>query len=177
MTVGTKVLSSLKQERIVRYAKRVSTVLLISVIVVFDEFIVKNAVTTRWLPLLGLVLGICFACLGFLVLTFIRRRCTECGKRIVFDNIREKTVLILGFSLLIFGGLVIVLNNSMALVFNIHWLHTWGSILGTSIVGISIWMVVLFSDFFKGDRKLRTMGLFFSGLLFVEIFLKIGVGW
>ena len=70
-----------------------------------------------------------------------------------------------------------VLNNSMALVFNINWLHIWGSILGTSMVCIGIWMFALFAELFKGDRKLRTMGLFLSGLLFVEIFLKFGGWW
>lgn len=177
MTIVTNALSSLKQDRIVQYAKTLSTVLLISAIVVFDEVIIAETVATRWIPLLGLVLGICFACLGFFVLVIIRRRCTECGKRIVSDNIREKTVLISGFSLLVFGALVMVLNNSMALVLNIHWLHIWGSILGTSMVCIGIWMFALFAELFKGDRKLRTMGLFLSGLLFVEIFLKFGGWW
>ena len=177
MTIATKVLSSLKQDRIVQYAKTLSTVLLISVIVVFDEFIIAKTVATRWIPLLGLVLGICFACLGFLVLAFIRRRCTECGKRIVSDNIRENTVQISGFSLYVFGGLVMVLNNSLALVFNIHWLHIWGSVLGTSMVCIGGWTFALFGELFKGDRKLRTMSIFLSGLLFVEIFFRFGGWW
>lgn len=177
MTAGTKVLSNLKQLKIVRFAKGLSTVLLLSVIVAFDNFIAEKFVVTRWLPFLGLVLGICFACLCFLLLTIIRRRCTKCGKRIVSDNMREETFMISGSALLIFGGFGIVLNNSIALVLNVHWLHAWGSTLGTGMACIGIWMISLSGELFKGDRKLRLMGLFLSGLLLVEIILKFGVVW
>lgn len=177
MTAGTNVFGNLKQLKIVGFAKGLSTVLLVSVIVVFDNFIVEKYVITRWLPFLGLVLGICIACLCFLLLAIIRRRCTKCGKRIKSDSMREKTVIISGFSLLLFGALIMLLKNSMALVFNISVLHAWGSILGTSMVCIGIWMISLFVELVKGDRKLRSMGLFLSGLLFVEIFLKFAVGW
>ncbi len=176
VTTGTKVLSSMKQERIVSYAKRASTVLLIFAIVVFDDLIVVDAVTSRWLPILGLVLGICFACLGFVVLAFIRRRCKECGKRIILDSIREKTVLISGFSLLLSGVLIVALNNSMALVFNIHWLDTWGLILGQSLACIGIWFGALFSELFAGDRKLHKSGFLMSGLLLVFVILELGFG-
>ncbi len=176
MTTSAEVLGSLKQEKIVRFAKRLSTVLLVSVIVVFDDFIVAN-ITTRWhYSLLGVGLGICFACLGFLVLAFVKRRCAKCGERIIPDSIREKVVLITGFSLLTFGGLIVILNNSLALVFNVHWLHTWGLILGQSLACIGIWLGALFSDRFAGDRNLRKAGFFMSSLLLVFVILKLGFG-
>ena len=92
---------------------------------------------------------------------------------------REKIAGVSGLSLLIAGGVIVTLNNSIALVFNVQWLYaSWGSIVfGLGLVFLGYWTLTLFSELFKGDHKWKFIGIFFHSLLLAGVIFKFGFGW
>lgn len=158
-------------------AKELPLVLLILALIGADSYIIGQEVSARWLPVLGLVLGIGLAYFGFKAITFLRsvtRHCPACGKGIITDSKEEKIVLILGMLLLLIGLVLVCINNSIALIFGVHWLHSWGPFLGLIVVCIGWWMLTLFSGMFKSEGKPRLVGFILSGVLLIEVLLKFG---
>ena len=177
MNAVMRILRSTKQEKVAWIGKQLPIILATVAFITLDDFIIGQNVSARWLPILGLTLGVSLACIGFCEIAFIRKRCTACGKRIFISEGQEKIVLISGRSLFLLGVVLVLLNNSIALVFNIHWLHTLGHVLGLSLACIGIWLLALHCERYKGDRQWQRTGFIFSSLLFVEVLFKFGFGW
>ena len=177
MNAITGNLGSTKQEKFAWLAKQLPLIFITIALVIFDVFIIGQGVSDHWLPILGLALGIGLACLGFGEITFLRKRCAACEKRIITDEKLGKIVLISGRLLSLLGAALVVLENSIALVFNIHWLQTFGDALGLSLLCIGTWMLILFTERYKDDRKWRRMGFLFCSLLLVEALFTFGFGW
>ena len=86
-----------KQGKITWVAKKLLTTLLLILAVVLvttvDYLIIGQSVSARWLPLVGLVLGVGLACLIFREITFLRnlgRRSPADGKGIGTDKEKKK---------------------------------------------------------------------------------------
>lgn len=92
---------------------------------------------------------------------------------------QEKIAWITGLSLLLAGGVIVILNNSIALVFNVQSLYaSWSAIVfGLGLICIGYWTLTLFSELCKDDRKWKFMGLFFHSLLIAAVIFKFGFGW
>ena len=172
MNAVTGILRSTKQEKIVWVRKQLPTILI--VLLITADNMVTHSISGHWVPILGFVLGASLMCFGFFqvfpLFSEIRIKEVTGGKKIVWIS---------GLSLLILGGVIVSLNNSIALVFNIQWLHAWwGSIVfGLGLICIGYWTLTPFSELFKGDRKWKFIGIFFHSLLLVGIIFKFGFGW
>lgn len=166
------VLRSSKQKKITWVRKQLPIILII--LLVTADNMVTHSISGHWVPILGFALGACLMCFGFFQVfpLFSEIRIKE-----VID--REKIAWISGISLLIAGGVIVTFNNSIALVFNVQWLHAWwGSIVfGLGLICIGYWTLTLFSELFKGERKWKLIGFFFHSLLLAGVIFKFGFGW
>ena len=172
MNAVTGILRSTKQEKIKWIGKKLPTILIILLITV--DNMVTHSINGHWVPILGFVLGASLMCFGFFQVfpLFSEIRTKEVAGR-------EKIAWISGLSLLIVGGVIITLNDSLALVFNVEWLHAWGGsfVFGLGLICLGYWTVTLCSELFKGDRKWKFIGVFFHSLLLVGLLFKFGLGW
>ena len=166
------ILRSTKQKKIAWVRKQLPTILI--VLLITADNMVTHSISGHWVPILGFVLGASLMCFGFLQVFPLLREI-----RIKEVAGREKIAWISGLSLLISGGVIVILNNSIALVFNVQWLYaSWGSIVfGLGLICVGYWTLTLFSEFIKGDRKWKFMGIFFHSLLLVGVIFKFGFGW
>ena len=166
------ILRSTKQKKIAWVRKQLPTILI--VLLITADNMVTHSISGHWVPILGFALGASLMCFGFLQVFPLLREI-----RIKEVAGREKIAWISGLALLISGGVIVILNNSIALVFNIQWLYaSWGSIVfGLGLICVGYWTLTLFSDFTKGDRKWKFMGLFFHSLLLAGVIFKFGFGW
>ena len=166
------ILRSTKQKKIAWVRKQLPSILIILLIVA--DNMVTNSISGHWVSILGFVLGASLMCFGFFQVfpLFREIRTKEVGGR-------ERIAWISGLSLLILGGVIVILNNSIALVFNVQWLYaSWGAIVfGLVLICLGYWTLTLFSELFKGDRKWKFMGIFFHSLLLVGVIFKFGFGW
>lgn len=172
MNAVTGILRSTKQEKIAWIGRKLPIILII--LLIAADNMVAYSISGHWVPILGFVLGASLMCLGFFQVFPLFREIRI--KEIVG---REKIAWVFGFSLLIAGGVIVTLNNSIALVFNVQGLYaSWGSIVfGLGLICIGYWTLTLFSELFKGDRKWKFMGIFFHSLLLVGVIFKFGFGW
>ena len=172
MNAVTGILRSTKQEKITWIGKKLPIILIILLITV--DNMVTHSINGHWVPILGFVLGASLMCFGFFQVfpLFSEIRIKEVAGR-------EKIAWIFGLSLLIAGGVIVTLNNSIALVFNVQWLYaSWGSIvLGSGLICLGYWTLTLFSALFKGDHKWKFIGAFFHSLLLIGLLFKFGLGW
>ena len=166
-----------KQGKITWVTKKLLTTLLMILIVglvtTADYLIIGQSVSARWLPLVGLVLGVGLTCLVFREIIFLRdlrRHSPADGKEIGTDKDKKKIVLLSRRWAFFLGLVFIGVPNSIALVFNAHWLHTSGFTLGLSLVCIGWWMSTLFWEQFKGDWMWWLLGLLFHVSVFVNLF-------
>ena len=170
MNAVTGILRSTKQEKITWIGKKLPAILIILLITV--DNMVPHSINGHWVPILGFVLGASLMCFGFFQVfpVFSEIRIKEVAGR-------EKIAWISGLSLLIAGGVIVTLNNSIALIFNVQWLYaSWGSIVfGSGLICLGYWTLTLFSELFKGDRKWKFIGVFFHSLLLVGLLFKIRV--
>lgn len=166
------ILRSTKQEKIAWVRKQLPIILI--VLLITADNMVTHSISGHWVPILGFVLGASLMCFGFFqvfpLFREIRIKEAAGGKKITWIS---------GLSLLIAGGVIVSLNNSIALVFNVQWLHAWwGSIVfGLGLICIGYWTLTPFSELFKGDRKWKFMGIFFHSLLLIGVIFKFGFGW
>ena len=166
-----------KQGKITWVAKKLLTTLLlilaVALVTTVDYFIIGQSVSARWLPLVGLVLGVGLACLVFREITFLRdlrKHSPADGKGIGTDKEKKKIVLISRRWAFFLALVFFCVPNSIALVFNVHWLHTFGLGLGLSFMCIGWWMSTLFWEQFKGDWMWWLLGLLFHISVFVNLF-------
>ena len=172
MNAVTGILRSTKQEKIAWVRKQLPTILIILLIIA--DNMVTNSISGHWVSILGFVLGASLMGFGFFQVFPLFREI-----RIKEVAGREKIAWISGISLLIAGGVIVILNNSIALVFNVQWLYaSWGSIVfGSGLICLGYWTLTLFSELFKDDHKWKFMGVFFHSLLLVSVIFKFGFGW
>ena len=166
-----------KHGKITWVAKKLLTILLMMLIVVLvttvDYLIIGQSVSARWFPLVGLVLGIGLTCLVLREITFLRnlrRHSSADGQENVIDKEQKKFVLLSRRWSFFLGLVFIGVPNSIALVFKVHWLHTFGLSLGLSFVCIGWWMSTLFWEQFKGDWMWWLVGLLFHISVLVTLF-------
>ena len=166
MSTATQSLKNTKQERIAWFIKQLPIVLIIMLASVGDSIV--QSVSVRWLPVMGFVLGVSLAGIGFWL--FGKISVTKATKQ-------EKIAFISGISLLITGAVIMTLNNLVATIFNVQWLHDlWGSLIfGSTLACLGHW--VLFSELFKRDRIWKFMGVFLHSILFAGLLFKFGFGW
>ncbi|MCY4552064.1 MAG: hypothetical protein OXC79_00205 [Candidatus Poribacteria bacterium] len=166
------ILRSTKQKKIAWVEKQLPIILII--LLVTADNMVTHSISGHWVPILGFVLGAGLMCFGFFQVfpLFSEIRIKEVVGR-------EKIAWISGILLLIAGGVVVTLNNSIALIFKVQWLYaSWGSIvLGSGLICLGYWTLTLFSELFKGNHKWKFIGIFFHSLLLVELLFKFGLGW
>ena len=166
------ILRSTKQKKIAWIGKQLPIILI--VLLITADNMVTHSISGHWVPILGFVLGASLMCFGFFQVfpLFSEIRIKEVAGR-------EKIIWISGLSLLIAGGVIVTLNNSIALVFNVQWLYaSWGAIVfGLGLICLGYWTLTLFSELFKDDRKWKFMGIFFHSLLLAGIIFKFGFGW
>ena len=177
MSAFMETLGITKHGKITWVAQKLLTVLLMILIVGFvttaDYLIIGQSVSDRWLPLVGLVLGVGLTCLVFREITFLRdlrRRSPTDGKGSGTNKEKKKIVLVSRRWAFLLGLVFIGVPNSIALVSNLHWLHTFGLSLGLSFVCIGWWMTTLFWEQFKGDWMWWFVGLSFHISVFVNLF-------
>lgn len=166
MSTVTQSLKNTKQERIAWFIKQLPIVLIIMLASVGDSIV--QSVSVHWLPVMGFVLGVGLAGIGFWL--FGKISVTKATKQ-------EKIAFISGISLLITGAVIMTLNNLVATIFNVQWLHDlWGSlILGSTLACLGHW--ALFTELFKRDRIWKFMGIFLHSILFAGLLFKFGFGW
>ena len=166
MSTVTQSLKNTKQERIAWFIKQLPIVLIIILASVGDSMV--QSVSVHWLPVMGFVLGAGVAGIGFWLFKKIGVRK---GTR------QEKVAWISGLSLSIIGVGILTLNNSVATIFNVQWLHdSWGALIfGLVLACLGYW--TLFIKLFKRDRIEKFMGIFLHILLFAGLFFKFGLGW
>lgn len=166
------ILRSTKQKKNAWVGKQLPIILII--VLVTADNMVTHSISGHWVPILGFVLGAGLMCFGFFQVfpLFSEIRIKEVVGR-------EKIAWISGILLLIAGGVVVTLNNSIALIFKVQWLYaSWGSIVfGSGLICLGYWMLTLFSELFKGNHKWKFIGIFFHSLLLVELLFKFGLGW
>ena len=167
MSTVTQSLKNTKQERIAWFIKQSLPIVLIIMLVSVGDSIVQS-VSVPWLPAMGFVLGVSLAGIGFWL--FGKISVTKATKQ-------EKIAFISGISLLTTGAVILTLNNSVATIFNVQWLHdSWGALIfGSTLACLGYWM--LFIKLFKRDRIEKFMGIFLHSLLFAGLFFKFGLGW
>lgn len=172
MNAVTGILRSTKQQKIAWVRKQLPTILII--LLITADNMVTHSISGHWVSIFGFVLGASLMCFGFFQVFPLFREI-----RIKDVAGREKIAWISGISLLIAGGVIVILNNSIALVFNVQWLYaSWGSIVfGSGLICLGYWTLTLFSELFKGDHKWKFMGVFFHSLLLVAVIFKFGFGW
>lgn len=172
MNAVTGILQSTKQEKIAWIRKQLPTILII--VLITADNMVTNSISGHWVSIFGFVLGASLMGFGFFQVFPLFREI-----RIKEVAGQEKIAWISGISLLIAGGVIVILNNSIALVFNVQWLYaSWGSIVfGSGLICLGYWTLTLFSELFKGDHKWKFMGGFFHSLLLVSVIFKFGFGW
>lgn len=177
MSTFMETLGITKQGKTTWVASKLLTTLSMLLIVVLvttaDYHIIGRSVSARWLPLVGLVLGVGLACLVFHEITFLRNLRTHSpadGKETGTDKEKKKIVLVSRRWSFFLGIVFIGVPNSIALVFNAHWLHTFGLGLGLSFVCIGWWMTTLFWEQFKGDWMWWLLGLLFHISVFINLF-------
>ena len=71
-----------------------------------------------------------------------------------------------------------MLNNSVATIFNVQWLHnSWGSLIfGLVLACLGYW--TLFSELIQTRPYMEIYRhVFLHGLLFAGLFFKFGLGW
>jgi len=172
MNAVTGILRSTKQQKIAWVRKQLPTILII--LLITADNMVTHSISGHWVSIFGFVLGASLMCFGFFQVFPLFREI-----RIKDVAGQEKIAWISGISLLIAGGVIVILNNSIALVFNVQWLYaSWGSIVfGSGLICLGYWTLTLFSELFKGDHKWKFMGVFFHSLLLVAVIFKFGFGW
>ena len=172
MNAVTGILQSTKQQKIAWVRKQLPTILII--LLITADNMVTNSISGHWVSIFGFVLGASLMSFGFFQVFPLFREI-----RIKEVAGQEKIAWISGISLLIAGGVIVILNNSIALVFNVQWLYaSWGSIVfGSGLICLGYWTLTLFSELFKGDHKWKFMGIFFHSLLLVAVIFKFGFGW
>ena len=165
MSTATQSLKNTEQERIAWFIKQLPIVFIVTLVSVGDSIV--QSVSVHWLPLIGFVLGASLAGIGFWLFRKIG---------VIKGTRQEKIAWISGISLLIIGGGIMTLNNLVATIFNVQWLHdSWGSLIfGLVWACLGYW--TLFSEIFKRDRIWRFIGIFLHSLLFVGLLFKIGFG-
>ena len=133
------------------------------------DSIVQN-VSVNWLPVMGFVLGVSLAGIGFWLFRKIG---------IIKGTRQEQIAWISGLSLLIIGGGIPMLNKSIATIFNVQWLYhsREAVILGLVLVCLGYWTLTLFSKLFISDRIWKYIGIFIHTGLFACLFFKFGLGW
>ena len=137
-----------------------------------DTFIIGRSVEARWLPAMGFVLGLALAYLGFW--TF--QSYSQIGS--IKATTWETIVFISGVSLFFLGGVFLVANNLIALVFNIDWLYDSRMISVPILLCLGFWTLTFFSEFFRNERMWTYIGLVINGLLIVCVIAKFfGYGW
>ena len=163
---------STKQKKSAWIGKQLPIILIILLVTV--DNMVTYSVRGHWVPILGFVLGAGLMCFGFFQIFPLFR-----DIKIKEVAGRKKIAWLSGLSLLILGGVIVTLNNSLALVFNSEWLRTFGGsfIIGSGLVCLGYWTLTLFSELFKGDRKWKFIGIFLHSLLLVGVIFKFGFGW
>ena len=166
-----------KQRKFTWVAKKLLTTLLLILTVGFvtttDYLIIGQNVSDRWIPLVGLILGVGLTCLVFREITFLRDLRTNSpadGKGIGTDKEKKKIVLLSRRWSFFIGIVFFAVPNSLALVFNAHWLYTFRLSLGLSFVCIGWWMTTLFWEQFKGDWMWWFLGLLFHISVFINLF-------
>lgn len=166
MSTATESLKNTKQERIAWFIKQLPIVLIIMLASASDSMVQR--VSVHWLPAMGFVLGVSLAGIGFWLFRKIG---------VTKATSQEKIAFISGISLLIIGAVIMTLNNSVAMIFNVQWLHdSSGSLIfGSVLACLGHWM--LFSELFKRDRIWKFMGIFLHSLLFAGLLFKFGFGW
>ena len=112
------ILRSPKQEKIAWLLKQVPVIGIILLVAVDDSL--GNGVSKHWLPTLGFALGVSLVCFGFFKVFPLFRKI-----RTMEATISEKIAWISGISLAIIGGMIIILNDSIAAIFNVQSLHTF----------------------------------------------------
>ena len=166
------ILRSTKQKKIAWVGKQLPIILII--LLITADNMVTHSISGHWVPILGFALGAGLMCFGFFQVfpLFSEIRIKEVVGR-------EKIAWISGILLLIAGGVVVTLNNSIALIFKVQWLYaSWGSIIfGSGLICLGYWTLTLFSELFKGNHKWKFIGVFFHSLLLVELLFKFGLGW
>ena len=172
MNAVTGILRSTKQQKIAWGRKQLPTILII--LLITADNMLTHSISGHWVSIFGFVLGASLMCFGFFQVFPLFREI-----RIKEVAGREKITWISGISLLIAGGVIVILNNSIALVFNVQWLYaSWGSIVfGSGLICLGYWTLTLFSELFKDDHKWKFMGVFFHSLLLVSVIFKFGFGW
>ena len=168
MSTVTESLKNTKQEKIAWFIKQLPIVFIMMLASAGDSIV--QSVSVHWLPLMGFVLGVSLASIGFWL--FKKISVTEATRQ-------EKITVISGFSLLMTGAVIMVLNNSVATIFNVQWLHaSWGTIVFSfGLICIGYWTLTLFSELFKGDRIWKYIGIFIHTGLFAGSLFKFGLGW
>lgn len=166
MSTVAQSLKNTKQEKIAWFIKQLPIVFIIMLASAGDS--VVQSVSGHWLPVTGFVLGVSLAGIGFWLFRKIG---------VIKATRQEKITWISGISLLITGGGIVTLNNSVATIFNVQWLHdVWGSLIfGLVLACLGYW--TLFSELFKRDRIWKFMGIFLHSLLFAGLLFKFGLGW
>ena len=166
MSTATQSLKNTKQERINWFIKQLPIVFIVMLVSVGDSIV--HSVSVNWLPVIGFVLGASLAGIGFWL--FRKISVTKATRQ-------EKIAFISGISLLITGAVILTLNNSVATIFNVQWLHdSSGSLIfGSTLACLGHW--TLFSELFKHDRIWKFMGIFLHSLLFAGLLFKFGFGW
>ncbi len=161
------ILRSTKQEKIAWVVKQLPIIGVILLITADD--LIADGVSKHWLPTLGFVLGVSLACFGFyIVFPLLRKiRTTEATRT-------EKVACISGIALTILGGTIVILNDSIAIIFNIQSLHTFvvSFVVGLGIVCIAYWIMTLPSELFKGDRKWKIYGIVLHSGLLIGVLIK-----
>lgn len=172
MNAVTGILRSTKQEKIA-WVRKHSPAILIILLITADNMI-THSISGHWVPIFGFVLGASLMCFGFFQVfpLFSEIRIKEVAGQ-------EKIAWISGLPLLLAGGVIVILNNSIALAFNVQSLYaSWSAIVfGLGWICIGYWTLTLFSELCKGDRKWKFMGLFFHSLLLAAVIFKFGFGW
>ena len=168
MSTATQSLKNTKQERINWFIKQLPIVFIVMLVSVGDSIV--HSVSVNWLPVIGFVLGASLAGIGFWL---FRKISVKKATR------QEKIAFISGISLLITGTLILTLNNSIATIFNVQWLHdSWVSLIfGSALACLGYWTSTLFSELFKRDRIWKFMGIFLHSFLFAGLLFKFGFGW
>ncbi len=158
---------SSKQEKIAWLLKQIPIIGIVLLATLVNWL--ANSVSERWLPALGFVLGAGLVGFGYFnVFPFFNKI------RTMDATSTEKIAWISGITVGMFGGVVIVLNDSIAVIFNIQWLRSFmvAITIGFGFLCIAYWIMTLSSELFKGDRIWKFCGIVIHCLLLASVVVK-----
>lgn len=175
MNASIETIGNTKQGITAWVRKRLSIILIILLIIV-DDYLVPN-LSVRWIPVLGFIFGVSFACSCFGVYKLFPLL-SKFGA--ISDTQREINALITGIPLMTLGAVILLLNDSLASVFSIQWLHTFeGSfVIGMTLTCLGYWIITVFTDSeLKGDFKWKLIGVVLHSLVLIGVIIEYVFDW